>query len=45
MIETIGGAAQAREIAAIPGVDAAFAASGGLGNFSSYKQGDPDYER
>ena len=45
MIETMGGAAQAREIAAIPGVDAVFAASGDLGNFSGYKQGDPDYER
>ena len=45
MIETIGGAAQAREIAAIPGVDAIFAASGDLGNFSGYKQGEPDYER
>jgi 2-keto-3-deoxy-L-rhamnonate aldolase RhmA len=45
MIETIGGAAQARDIAAIPGVDAVFAASGDLGNFSGYKQGDPDYER
>src|SRR6202140_4296863 len=45
MIETIGGAAQAREIATIPGVDALFAASGDLGNFSGYKQGDPDYER
>jgi 2-keto-3-deoxy-L-rhamnonate aldolase RhmA len=45
MIETIGGAAQAREIAAIPGVDAVFAASGDLGNFSGYRQGDPDYER
>ena len=45
MIETVGGAAQAREIAAIPGVDAVFAASGDLGNFSGYKQGEPDYER
>jgi 2-keto-3-deoxy-L-rhamnonate aldolase RhmA len=45
MIETVGGAARAREIAAIPGVDAIFAASGDLGNFSGYKQGDPDYER
>ncbi|HTR39187.1 MAG TPA: aldolase/citrate lyase family protein [Bryobacteraceae bacterium] len=45
MIETIGGAAQAREIAAIPGVDAVFAASGDLGNFSGFKQGEPDYER
>jgi 2-keto-3-deoxy-L-rhamnonate aldolase RhmA len=45
MIETVGGAAQAKEIAAIPGVDAVFAASGDLGNFSGYKQGSPDYER
>ena len=45
MIETVGGVAQAREIASIPGVDAVFAASGDLGNFSGYKQGDPDYER
>ena len=45
MIETVGGAAQAREIASIPGVDAVFAASGDLGNFSGYKQGSPDYER
>jgi 2-keto-3-deoxy-L-rhamnonate aldolase RhmA len=45
MIETVGGAAQAREIASIPGVDALFAASSDLGNFSGYKQGDPDYER
>jgi 2-keto-3-deoxy-L-rhamnonate aldolase RhmA len=45
MIETIGGVEQAREIAAIPGVDAVFAASGDLGNFSGYRQGDPDYER
>jgi 2-keto-3-deoxy-L-rhamnonate aldolase RhmA len=37
--------AAAREIAAIPGVDAVFAASGDLGNFSGYKQGEPDYER
>jgi 2-keto-3-deoxy-L-rhamnonate aldolase RhmA len=45
MVETIGGASQAREIAAISGVDAVFAASGDLGNFSGYKQGEPDYER
>jgi 2-keto-3-deoxy-L-rhamnonate aldolase RhmA len=45
MVETVGGAGQAREIAAIPGVDAVFAASGDLGNFSGYKQGEPDYER
>jgi 2-keto-3-deoxy-L-rhamnonate aldolase RhmA len=45
MIETVGGAAQAREIASIPGVDALFAASTDLGNFSGFRQGDPDYER
>ena len=45
MIETVGGAAQAYEIAEIPGVDAVFAASGDLGNFSGYRQGEPDYER
>ena len=39
------GAVAAREIAAIPGVTAIFAASGDLGNFSGYKQGTPDYER
>src|ERR1700722_13616569 len=37
MIETLDGAAAAREISAIPGVTGIFAASGGLGNFSSYK--------
>ncbi len=45
MIETLDGVQDARKIAAIPGVDAIFAASGDLGNFSGYKQGDPDYER
>ena len=45
MIETIGGVKNAREIAAIKGVDAVFAASGDLGNFSGYRQGTPDYER
>jgi len=45
MIETVGGAAQAKQIASIPGVDAIFAASSDLGNFSGYEQGDPDYER
>jgi 2-keto-3-deoxy-L-rhamnonate aldolase RhmA len=45
MIETLDGAKDAREIAAIPGVTAIFAASGDLGNFSGYKQGTPDYER
>ena len=45
MIETIGGVKEAYEIAKVPGVTAVFAASGDLGNFSGYKQGDPDYER
>lgn len=45
MIETLGGAMQAKQIAAIPGVTAVFAASGDLGNFSGFKRGDPDYER
>jgi 2-keto-3-deoxy-L-rhamnonate aldolase RhmA len=45
MIETLDGAKAAREIAAIPGVTAIFAASGDLANFSGYKMGTPDYER
>jgi 2-keto-3-deoxy-L-rhamnonate aldolase RhmA len=45
MIETVEGAKDAKKIAAIPGVTAVFAASSDLGNFSGYKQGDPDYER
>jgi 2-keto-3-deoxy-L-rhamnonate aldolase RhmA len=45
MIETLDGVEDAKEIAGIKGVDAIFAASGDLGNFSGYKQGTPDYER
>ena len=45
MIETIEGVKNAHEIAKVPGVDAVFAASGDLGNFSGYAQGSPDYER
>jgi 2-keto-3-deoxy-L-rhamnonate aldolase RhmA len=45
MIETLEGLRNADEIAKVPGVHAVFAASGDLGNFSGYKQGDPDYER
>jgi 2-keto-3-deoxy-L-rhamnonate aldolase RhmA len=45
MIETLDGLKDADRIAKIPGVSAVFAASGDLGNFSGYKQGDPDYER
>lgn len=44
MIETLEGVENAREIAALPGVDAIFAASGDLGNFSGYEEGDPEYE-
>ncbi len=44
MIETLEGIQNAREIAQVPGVDALFAASGDLGNFSGYRQGDPEYE-
>ncbi len=45
MIDTVGGVKNAREIAAIKGVDAVFAASGALGKFSGYRQGSPDSER
>jgi 2-keto-3-deoxy-L-rhamnonate aldolase RhmA len=44
MIETLEGVRNAREIAKIPGVDGLFAASGDLGNFSGYREGDPEYE-
>lgn len=45
MIETLEGVKNAAEIAKIEGVDALFAASGDLGNFTGYAQGSPDYER
>ena len=45
MIETLEGLQDADEIAKVPGVDAVFAASGDLGNFSGFRQGTPDYER
>lgn len=44
MIETPLGVANAKEIAAVPGIDVIFAASGDLSNFSGHKQGDPEYE-
>jgi len=44
MIETPLGVANAKEIAAVKGIDVIFAASTDLGNFSGYKQGDPQYE-
>jgi 2-dehydro-3-deoxyglucarate aldolase/4-hydroxy-2-oxoheptanedioate aldolase len=45
MIETLDGLRDADKIAALPGIDAVFAASTDLGNFAGYKAGDPDYER
>lgn len=45
MIETLDGLRDADKIAALSGIDAVFAASGDLGNFTGYKQGTPDYER
>ena len=44
MIETLEGVENAREIAKIPGVTGLFAASGDLGNFSGYGEGDAEYE-
>jgi len=45
MVETLEGLKDADDIAKVPGVDAVFAASGDLGNFSGFRQGTPDYER
>jgi 2-keto-3-deoxy-L-rhamnonate aldolase RhmA len=45
MIETLEGLKNADEIAKVPGVTAVFAASSDIGNFSGFRQGDPDYER
>jgi len=45
MIETLEGLKNAEAIAKVPGVTAIFAASGDLGNFSGFRQGNPDYER
>lgn len=45
MIETLDGLRDADKIAALPGINAVFAASSDLGNFAGYRQGDPDYER
>jgi len=44
MIETLEGVENAREIAKIPGVTGLFAASGDLGNFSGFSEGDTEYE-
>ncbi|MGE0813699.1 MAG: HpcH/HpaI aldolase/citrate lyase family protein [Vicinamibacterales bacterium] len=45
MIETLDGLKNAEAIAKTKGVTAVFAASGDLGNFTGYRQGQPDYER
>jgi len=45
MIETLEGLSNVDAIAKTPGVTGIFAASGDLGNFTGYAQGDPDYER
>ncbi len=45
MIETLEGVENAPEIARIRGVDGLFAASGDLGNFSGFGEGDAEYER
>jgi len=44
MIETPEGANIAEKIAAVPGVDVVFTASGELSNFSGKPQGHPEYE-
>ena len=44
MIETLEGVENAREIARIPGVTGLFAASGDLGNFSGFREGEREYE-
>jgi 2-keto-3-deoxy-L-rhamnonate aldolase RhmA len=44
MIESPNAAAIADKIAAVPGVDVVFAASGDLGSFSGLPMGDPRYE-
>ena len=44
MIETLEGVENARAIAKVPGVTGLFAASGDLGNFSGFGEGDAEYE-
>lgn len=45
MLETIEAVKNAEAIARVPGVHGVFAASGDLGNFSGYAEGDADYEK
>lgn len=44
MIETLQGVEEVEAIAQVEGIDGLFIASGDLGNFSGYRQGDPQYE-
>ena len=44
MIENLEGVEVVDQIAAVPGVDAVFAASGDLGSFSGWARDDPRYE-
>jgi 4-hydroxy-2-oxoheptanedioate aldolase len=44
MIETPIGVGNAEKIAAVPGIDVIFAASGDMANFSGHVQGEPEYE-
>ncbi len=44
LIETPIGVAAVDKIAAVPGVDVLYAASGDLGNFSGKRAGDPEYD-
>jgi 2-keto-3-deoxy-L-rhamnonate aldolase RhmA len=45
MIETLDGIQNVDKIASVKGVSALFSASSDLGNFSGFRQGNPDYER
>jgi 4-hydroxy-2-oxoheptanedioate aldolase len=45
MIETIEGVKNAARIAQVPGIHGVFAASGDLGNFSGWQEGDAEYEK
>ncbi len=45
MIETPAGVANADKIAAVPGVDVVFAASGDLGSFTGWERSDPRYKK
>lgn len=44
MIESLEGAAAVDKLAAVPGVDVVFAASGDLGSFTGWEQKDPRYQ-